>query len=129
MRSVSIDSVLLLFFRRAANIILLMVLSLLRRLRKYGSFFVVYLVSVGRQIGCGKFGEGAFSCVYRNELSLDSPVTVTQLLRPSGAGCSSLVWSWGRVTYVCTLFCRMGCHSCRGFFFLELSLLPDGFGR
>ena len=39
---------------------------------------------------------------------------MTQLLRPSGAGCSSLARSWGRTTSVCTMSCSgMGCRSCR----------------
>ena len=38
---------------------------------------------------------------------------MTQLTQSPGAVRSSLVWSWGRTTSVCTVSCRMECLSCR----------------
>ena len=38
---------------------------------------------------------------------------VTQLSKPPGADCSSLVWSWVRMTSVFIASLRMGCCSCR----------------
>ena len=72
------------FFHKVANIILLMILSLLRRLRRFG-----YLVSVGKRMGVwgggdlggrGRLGgggrRGGISVgVYWSELSSDSAVT------------------------------------------------------
>ena len=54
-------------------------------------------------VGVGGRGEGAFSCVYRNELSLDLKQSSDSAVTTSRAGCSSLVWSWGRMTFVYTV--------------------------
>ena len=63
-------------------------------------------VRIGQGMG---LGGGGVSCLQERIES--------GLLQPSGAGCSSLVWSWGRMTFVYSVFSRMGCRSCRCCFF------------
>ena len=83
--------------------------------------------------GYGMWGRGggfhSFSYVYRNKLSLHLKQSSDSAVTTSGPGCSSLTWSWGGTTYVCTVSCRMRCRSCIFlffYFFLELNRLPDG---